>query len=110
METYDAVENRLPEQISENDYYSLTEHMYADTERITTAYCQNIADIGKKDEIVINMKDIFQKTYSLIARLYGLKNFKVWGIGLMLLAFGSYFHRQRGMKSWKSYLRVVELI
>ena len=24
METYDAVENRLPEQISENDYYSLT--------------------------------------------------------------------------------------
>lgn len=103
METYDAVENRLPEQISENDYYSLTEHMYADTERITTAYCQNIADIGKKDEIVINMKDIFQKTYSLIARLYGLKNFKVWGIGLMLLAFWILFSQT----AWYEKLEIV---
>lgn len=87
MEEYEAVEKLLPESVTENDYNSLTSAMYADTERITTEYCQKIADVGKKDEIVINSKDIFQKTYSLIARLYGLKNFRVWCIGLVLLAF-----------------------
>ena len=88
MEDYETVEKLLPESVTENDYNSLTNAMYADTERITTEYCQQIADVGKKDEIVINPKDIFQKTYSLVARLYGLKNFRVWCIGLVLLAFG----------------------
>lgn len=87
MEEYEAVKELLPESVTENDYNSLTSAMYADTERITTAYCQEIADVGKKDEIVINLKDIFQKTYSLIARLYGLNNFRVWCIGLVFLAF-----------------------
>lgn len=86
MEDYKAVENLLPESVTENDYTSLTEHLYADTERITTQYCQKIAEAGKKDEIIIRLKDIFQKTYSLIARLYGLKNFRVWCIGLVLFA------------------------
>ena len=103
MEEYDAVEKLLPESVTENDYNSLTSAMYADTERITTAYCQEIADVGKKDEIVIKPKDIFQKTYSLIARLYGLKNFRVWCVGLVLLAFWILLSRA----AWYEKLEIV---
>ena len=103
MEEYEAVEELLPELVTENDYNSLTSAMYADTERITTEYCQEIADVGKKDEIVMNPKDIFQKTYSLIARLYGLKSFRVWCIGLVLLAFGILLSQA----SWYEKLEIV---
>ena len=103
MEEYEAVENLLPGTVTENDYNSLTSAMYADTGRITTEYCQEIADAGKKDGIIINLKDIFLKTYSLIARLYGLENFRVWCMGLALLALWIFVSRA----AWYEKLKIV---
>ena len=47
MKEYEEVQDLLPG-VSENDYTSIAEHMYADTDRITTEYCQKIAEIGEK--------------------------------------------------------------
>ena len=76
MKEYEEVQDLLPG-VSENDYTSIAEHMYADTDRITTEYCQKIAEIGKKTGMQINLHSVLQSIYSLTARFYGLINFKL---------------------------------
>ena len=84
MKEYEEVQDLLPG-VSENDYTSIAEHMYADTDRITTEYCQKIAEIGKKTGMQINLHSVLQSIYSLTARFYGLINFRLWCIALGLL-------------------------
>lgn len=102
MKPYEEVQELLPG-VSFNDYESLSNHLYADTERITTEYCLQIAQVGKADEIVIEWKDLLQKTYSLIARLYGLENFFIWCLGLGFVGVGVWAAKG----SWHEKLKLL---
>ena len=86
LKDYAEIENILPDGVTENDYNSLMKLMYADTDRITTDYCREIAAAGKKTGMELTPSDILQKTYNVIARLYGLINFRIWCLGMFLMA------------------------
>ena len=102
MKEYEEVQDLLPG-ISENDYISLAEHMYADTDRITTEYCQKIAEVGKKTELQISLNSVFQNIYSLTARFYGLKNFRFWCIALAMIAVWIWTSKAK----WYEKLKIV---
>ena len=84
MKEYDEVKDSIPD-ITQNDYESLENYLYADTDRITTAYCLRIGAVGKKSTFSIELKEIPLKVYSLIARFYGLINFRIWCLSLLAI-------------------------
>lgn len=92
MKSYEEVKDSLPG-ISQNDYESLENYLYADTDRITTAYCENIAVAGKTKAFHLDWKELISKTYSLIARFYGLMNFRIWCIALGMMSLLILFSR-----------------
>ena len=102
MKEYEEVRDLLPG-VSENDYTSLAEHMYADTDRITTEYCLKIAEVGKKTGIQVSLRSVFQNIYSLTARFYGLKNFRLWCIALGIMALWIWTSKAK----WYEKLKIV---
>ena len=82
VKPYEEVKESLPG-ITKNDYESLENYLYADTDRITTEYCEKIASAGETKAFHLNVRELLSKTYSLIARFYGLVNFRIWCIALM---------------------------
>ena len=81
MKEYDEVREQLSS-ISRNDYESLQNYLYADTDQITAEYCDKIASAGYISAFRFDIKELVSKTYSLIARFYGLINFRIWCIAL----------------------------
>lgn len=103
LKNYEEIEDILPDEITENDYNSLMKLMYADTDRITTDYCLEIAEAGKKAGMEFTPADILQKTYNVIARLYGLLDFRIWCLGMVLIAICIF----RSDKVWHEKLEVL---
>ncbi len=103
MKDYEEIEDILPDGVTENDYNSLMKLMYADTDRITTDYCREIAAVGQKAGMELTPVDVLQKTYSVIARLYGLLNFRIWCFGMVLMTGYIFISK----KIWHEKLEVL---
>ena len=84
MKEYDEVKEQLSG-ISRNDYESLQNYLYVDTDQITAEYCDKIASAGYISAFRFDIKELVSKTYSLIARFYGLINFRIWCIALGII-------------------------
>lgn len=72
MKDYEEVKEELPG-ISENDYYSLCERLYADTERITVEYGEKIVNIGSYRKLSTNLEGFLQANQSMLQTFFNSK-------------------------------------
>lgn len=84
MESYEEIKELLPG-ISENDYNSLRDHFYMDTDRIDAEYAQRIADAGAVKTSNIDVSGFYEVSSLLLDTVLASKKTIFYLVLLFLL-------------------------